>query len=120
MRFFCAIVLVALHAPATLAETVEVHQSVEALWSDFDPRQDPLDVRVVREWEDDGVVFRYVTYHIGTFKGRPARMAAFYAFPQGGRKLPALLHIHISTVAGSGRSWRTSPFTPSGVTPVFR
>jgi dienelactone hydrolase len=95
MRFFCAIVLIWLQfAAATLAAAAGVPQSVEELWSDFDPRQDPLDVRVVRQWEEDDVVFRYVTYHIGTFQGRPARMAAFYAFPQGGRKLPALLHLH--------------------------
>jgi dienelactone hydrolase len=37
---------------------------------------------------------RYVTYRIGAFKGVPARMAAFYAFPKGGHRLPGLLHLH--------------------------
>lgn len=72
----------------------EVPRTVAALWSDFDPRKDPLDVQVVREWDEDGIHFRYATYHIGTFKGAKARMVAFYAFPQGGKKLPALMHMH--------------------------
>ena len=73
-------------------------RTVEALWSDFDPRSEPLDAQVVREWEKDGIVFQYVTYHIGTFKGVKARMAAFYGFPKGGDKggdkVPGLLHLH--------------------------
>lgn len=68
--------------------------TVEELFADFDPRKDPLDVRVVRQWEKDGIVYRYVTFHIGTFKSKPARMAAFYGFPQGAGKLPGLLHLH--------------------------
>lgn len=34
------------------------------------------------------------TFHVGTFKGKPARMAAFYAFPKGAKKAAALLHLH--------------------------
>lgn len=68
--------------------------SVEELWADFDPRKEPLDAKVVREWEKDGIVYRHVTYHIGTFKGKPAQMAAFFGFPKGEKKLPGLLHIH--------------------------
>lgn len=48
----------------------------------------------MREWERDGIVYRYVTFHIGTFKGKPARMAAFFGFPKDGKKLPGLLQIH--------------------------
>ncbi len=71
-----------------------VPKTVTALWSNFDPRKDPLDAKVVREWEQDGIVYRYITYHIGTFKGQPARMAAFYGFPTGIKKQPSLLHMH--------------------------
>jgi hypothetical protein len=69
-------------------------RTVEALWSDFDPRSEPLDARVVRQWEEGGVVFGYVTYRIGTLKGAKARMAAFYGFPKGCGKVPGLLHLH--------------------------
>jgi hypothetical protein len=69
-------------------------RTVEALWADFDLRQEPLDAKVVHQWEEAGAVFQYVTFHVGTFKGAKARMAAFYAFPKDGKKLPALLHLH--------------------------
>lgn len=70
-------------------------QSVQELWADFDPRLDPLEVEVIREWNENGGVFRLVRYLIGTFKGKPARMAAIYGFPEGAKeKLPAVLHIH--------------------------
>ncbi len=71
-----------------------VPSTVTALWSDFDPQKAPLAIEVVREWEKDGTAYRYVTFHIETFKGQPARMAAFYAFPKGAEKLPGLLHLH--------------------------
>lgn len=69
-------------------------KTVKELFSDFDPRQEPLDAKVVREWENEGIAYRYVTFYIGTFKGTPARMAAFYAFPVGAEKLPGVLHLH--------------------------
>ena len=76
------------------AEATEVPRTVVSLWADYDSRREPLDAKVARQWEEGGIVFRYVTYHIGIFKGVPARMAAFYAFPKGGRRLPGLLHLH--------------------------
>jgi dienelactone hydrolase len=70
-------------------------RTVEELWADYDPREEALEGRVVREWKEDGVILRYVTYAIGTFKGKPARMAAFYGFPADTRgKLPAVMHMH--------------------------
>jgi dienelactone hydrolase len=78
----------------TFAAEPKVPSTVKELFADFDPRKDPLDAKVVREWEKDGISYRYVTYQIGTFKGKPARMAAFYAFPKSAKKLPGLLHLH--------------------------
>jgi hypothetical protein len=70
-------------------------QSVADLWADFDPRKDPIEVELIREWKEDGGVFRHVRYLIGTFKGKPARMAAIYGFPEDTKeKRPAVMHIH--------------------------
>jgi len=69
-------------------------RTVKELWADFDPRKDELDAKVVREWEKDGIIYRYVTYHIDTFKGKPAYMAGFYGFPKEAKKPPGLLHLH--------------------------
>jgi len=79
---------------ATLAVAQEPPRSVKALFADFDPRQESLETKVVREWETDGITYRYVTFHVGTFKGKPARMAAFFGFPKGTKKRPGLLHLH--------------------------
>ena len=95
-RLWLALIVPVLCCPplTVVGEPPQVPRTVKELWSDFDPRKEPLDAHVVREWEKDGIIFRYVTYHIGTFKGVEARMAAFYGFPKGGRKLPGLLHLH--------------------------
>lgn len=76
------------------ADEPQVPTTVKELFADFDPRKDPLGTKVVREWENDGIVYRYVTFHIGTFKGKPARMAAIFGFPKGAKNLPGLLHLH--------------------------
>lgn len=69
-------------------------QTFQELWAGFDPRKEPLDVELLKEWEEDGVTLRVLRYHIGTFKGRKAMMAAVYGFPKGGSKLPGLVQIH--------------------------
>ena len=72
----------------------ETPQSVEQLWAGYDPTSEPLEARVVREWREDDLTLRYVIYSIGTFKEKPARMAAFYGFPTGKNNLPAVMHMH--------------------------
>ncbi len=69
-------------------------QTAEALWADFDPRAEPLDVEVLKAWEEEGVVMQVLRYRIGIFKGRKAMMAAVYGYPKGGTKLPGLVQIH--------------------------
>jgi len=91
----CILIGFALGLPGgILASEPQAPATVQELWADFDPRRDDLGTQLVREWEKDGIVFRFVTFHIGTFKGKPARMAAFFGFPKGARKRPGLLHLH--------------------------
>jgi len=94
--------LAAVLAPQVFAESDDVPRSVEELWADFDPRRDPLETEVIREWRADGGVFRHVRYLVGTFKGKPARMAAIYGFPEkSDGKVPAVMHIHGGGQRGS-------------------
>jgi len=86
-------------ASAVTLLAAAVPKSVTELWADFDPRQDPLETEVLQAWEQEGVVCRVVRYQVGVFKGAPAKLAAFYAFPKGGTNLPALLQMH-----GGGQS----------------
>jgi len=83
--------------PALVAhagDTGRVPQTARELWAGLDPAAEPLDVQVVKEWEDGDAGLRYLLYTVGTLKGRKPRMAAYYAFPRGGRSLPAILHLH--------------------------
>lgn len=69
-------------------------QNFDELWSGYDPKREPLETEILKEWEQDGVVLRVVRYRIGVFKGQRAMMAGVYGFPKGGTKLPALVQIH--------------------------
>lgn len=69
-------------------------QTYDELWADFDPRAEPLDVEVLHEWEEDGVVLKVLRYRVGVFKGQKAMMAGVYAYPKGGKDLPAMVNIH--------------------------
>jgi len=89
-----ALVLPALVAACGLSAAAAVPQDVAALWAAFDPRAEPLDVRVAKEWTEGEALCQVLSYHVGTFKGRPARMAAFYARPKEAANLPGLLHAH--------------------------
>ena len=77
----------------------QVPQTLDALWGDFDPAKEPLEAEVTKEWEQDGIVCRVIRYRVGFFKGQPATVAAFYAFPKSATALPGLMHIH-----GGGQS----------------
>jgi len=79
----------------------EIPQNVTELWSGFSDvdKTTPIAAEILKEWQQDGVVCRIVRYQVGIFKGTPSKVAAFYAFPKGGTKLPALLAIH-----GGGQS----------------
>ena len=69
-------------------------RNYEELWAGYDPCREPLEIEVLKEWEEDGVVLRVVRYRIAIFKGQKAMMAGIYGFPKGGTKLPGLLQIH--------------------------
>ena len=72
----------------------EVPQNATDLWRDYDPRSEDLDVKVIRQWKEDGVVTRYITFKVGTFKGSDSRIAAYYSFPDNGKKNPAFVWCH--------------------------
>ncbi len=79
---------------AKIPGDAEVPGDVESLWADYDPRREPLDAKVVRQWDRDGITFQYVIFTIGKFHQKRSRMAAFYGFRPGRQRLPGLLHLH--------------------------
>jgi hypothetical protein len=106
MNIALPVCLLVLGAVASLAQDSlpplregKVPQNLVEFWGEYDPRREPVEADVTREWEQDGIVCRVLRYQVGVFKGAPAKVAAFYAFSKGAAKLPGLLHLH-----GGGQS----------------
>lgn len=75
-------------------QTGEVPQNAKDLWKDYDPRSEDLDVKVIKEWKEGGVVTRYITFKVGTFKDADSRIAAYYSFHDNGKKNSAFVWCH--------------------------
>jgi len=69
-------------------------QTFEELWAGYDPRREPVETEVLKEWSEDDVVLRVVRFRVGVFKGQKALLAAVYGFPRGTAKRPGLVQIH--------------------------
>ncbi|QDT40148.1 Alpha/beta hydrolase family protein [Gimesia alba] len=73
-------------------------QNFDEMWAGFDPRREPLEVEVLKEWEEEGVILRVIRFRIGVFKGQTARLAAIFGFPKSAanstKTLPGLVQIH--------------------------
>jgi hypothetical protein len=71
-----------------------VAKNLDELWGGYDPAKEPLETQVVRQWQEGEATCRHVVFTVGTFRGKPSRIAAFYAFPKSAGKLPAILDLH--------------------------
>jgi len=74
-------------------------QTVDELWAGYDPSAEPLDVKVIREWDQvvngKRVKLQMLTFKVGTFKGKESRIAAYFAWPVESKgKIPGLVQIH--------------------------
>ena len=72
----------------------EVPKTATELWQDYDARKESLDIQVIKEWKAEGVVTQYVTFKVGTFKGTEARIAAYYSYPDNGKRNAAFVWSH--------------------------
>ena len=94
-----ALLAVLLSPPCALCAPTP--KTLTELWADFDEqdRSTPLDIEILKQWEQDEIVCRIIRYNVGVFKGATSKVAAFYAFPKTAGKLPAILDLH-----GGGQS----------------
>ena len=91
---FCVLALPAKDTFSPYTRADEVPQSANALWKGYDSKAEPLEVKVHHEWKEGGVISRLVSFKVGTFKGAGARIAAYYCFPENGKKNPAFVWSH--------------------------
>ena len=80
-------------------EPGKVAQTVEELWAGYGPRAEPLDVKIIREWDEvyEGkeIKAQMLTFTVGTFKNQVSRISAYYAYPMGVKeKVPGLVQVH--------------------------
>ena len=88
------ILVVLLCAGTSLIDAADIPQTAVEAWADYDPRAEPLETEIIRESIEDGIVLRHIRYVVGTFGGKKTRVAAFYAFLEGGIDLPGIVQIH--------------------------
>jgi dienelactone hydrolase len=76
------------------APPVEVIDTPEKVWADFDPRAEPLDIEVKKQWTENGGDYTEM-YFTGMTEGSDkVRVYAIYAVPAGKNRVPGILHIH--------------------------
>ena len=88
------VLILVLLANVSRISAQDIPKSVEQTWAHFDPRSEPLETEVIHESAEDGIVLRHLRYVVGTFGEKKTRVAAFYAFPEGGKQLPGIVQLH--------------------------
>ena len=77
-----------------ISDPKKIPTSAIELWKNYDPHAEPLEVKIIKEWKTNEVTTRYITYHVGGFKGSASRVAAYYSFPNKPGKHPAFVWSH--------------------------
>jgi dienelactone hydrolase len=93
-RPLAALALLWLPCAAALAPAAPSFQSPEGLWRGFNPEALPLDIRVVRSWQENGLALEKLTFTGEGAGQRKVRVFALRGAPVRGRQLPGVLHIH--------------------------
>jgi dienelactone hydrolase len=98
MKKTILITLVALSLTAMTDAANSIPQTLDELWADFPEKDEgtPLEVEILKTWEENDVLLQLVWFNIGEFKGEMLKLAGFYAVPKGDhdRNLPALVVCH--------------------------
>lgn len=95
MRLLCiALASLVVVGPRMVVASADDIAGPAELWRGYDPIALPLDVQLLDQWEQDGVRVRTVFFTGEVYQGVPVRVYAIYGAPVGGKRLPAVLHIH--------------------------
>ena len=98
----CAALFFALAAPSLFAQAAApasqdyptTFSNVAELYAADDPLRDPLEVEVLRDWDEDGIHFEQVYFTGQVLEGFKTRVYAYRAAPVAGKNLPGILHCH--------------------------
>jgi dienelactone hydrolase len=64
------------------------------VWSEYDPRSEPLEIEVSKRWTEHGASYTELTFTGMTYEGSRVRVYAIASIPEGKKPLPGVLHIH--------------------------
>ena len=68
--------------------------NVVHLFAGFDPRKEPLEIEIIKEWDEDGVRYEQMYFTGQVFDGVKTRIYAYHGAPSKGRNLPGMLYCH--------------------------
>jgi len=100
IRTFFPFSLVCFFLVPSFGETLPSYNEInkpfgyDEMWEGFDPTLEPLDIEILKEWEQDNVVLKVLRYRIGIFNGQKSMMAAIYGHPKGKKNVAGLLQVH--------------------------
>ncbi len=77
-----------------MADTPAHFETPEDVWRGYDPNKLPLNIEVIKSWEEDGCWFEKLRFTGEIADGVPTRILAVRGGPIGGKNLPGLVHIH--------------------------
>jgi dienelactone hydrolase len=66
----------------------------DTVWAGFDPRHEPLEIKILKRWTEHGAHYTEFTFTGMTHEGSKVRVYAISSAPDGKKKLPGVLHIH--------------------------
>lgn len=66
----------------------------EAVWVGYDPRSEPLEIEVSKQWTEHGAALTEFTFTGMTHEGSKVRVYALSGVPEGKTNLPGVLHVH--------------------------
>lgn len=94
-RTLIALALLAPPAAAAPPARDAADTTIEQLWAGFDARAVPLEVEVVKAWDEGDVHLETVYFTGEVFEGEPVRVFAHFGRPRKpAGKVPGVLHIH--------------------------
>lgn len=72
----------------------QVPTNPEEVWSGYDPRTEPLEIQVTKQWTEAGARYTEFSFTGMTHEDSRVRVYAIASIPEGKKPLPGILHIH--------------------------
>jgi dienelactone hydrolase len=70
-------------------------ETIDELWAGFDPRALPLDLEVVKSWDEGDIHLETIYFTGEEFEGQKTRIFAYIGLPKKVEgKIPGVLHVH--------------------------